>query len=438
LSIFAERLDPYFAQTAPIRLFTDRYDAVRAVARRINEDPPARTVGYFVGLPGSGKSSLLRHLREHCCFRLASDDWQEVSSYADTLFAASLARAPSAQPVPVASVDFGMRPDHEDRPQEPLAALFMLKRQLARHNVRTPRFDLAALTYFRKSAVDVSPRLADLFPAEERGLASDIADALLSLPVLRTVMDLSEAVSRRIDEVFQRRHLPRRVSDEMALRILSMPGEPDLADALPAIFSADLADCLTVLDEHERIVLMFDTYEALYGGTGFEPVGDPDGPRWFRSLLGNLPVASGVVAIVAGRVRPRWFEAAHESIPDRYVEFRSIGPLAPEFAETYLESAGVGQPNLRETLTGYASTASGQVHPFLLGLCADLVAVADRYSLSLDPSRLPHAIGLEDKARRLTARLLSWLGPDARSTSSCLSTSVRPSAFATRPMTSAG
>jgi ADP-ribosylglycohydrolase/tetratricopeptide (TPR) repeat protein len=424
VSIFTDGGEWYQDVGGPVRLFTNRFQAVRAVAARINDDPPARTVTYFIGVAGSGKSSLMRHIREHCCFRLAREDWREVTSYADEVFKWSLARAPSAQPVPVAYIDFGMRPDGEYRPQEPLGALFMLKRQLSRYKVRTPRFDLAALTYYRKSGTDVSQRLPALFPPSEQGLAAEMTDALLSLPVLRSVMDLSEAVERRLDEVFRRRRVQQRVSREIALRILSMPGEPDLADALPGFFAADLADSLTVLGEHERIVLMFDTYEALLGeavpGADGYAV-DPYGPRWFRSLLGNLPTANGVVPIVAGRIRPGWAGATSESIPDRFVEFRPVGPLGTEFADRYLATAGVDDAAFRAALVDYASIAPGQVYALLLGLCADLLHVAETNAVSLDASRLPGGIMLDDKTRRMTGRLLSWADPGLASTVTAMS-----------------
>jgi hypothetical protein len=61
----------------------------------------------------------------------------------------------------------------------------MLKRQLARYGTATPRFDFAAITYLHKLGFDIAHRVPELFPRGEVGVAMDIADAVLTLPVLR-------------------------------------------------------------------------------------------------------------------------------------------------------------------------------------------------------------------------------------------------------------
>jgi hypothetical protein len=77
---------------------------------------------------------------------MPANEWREICTYADPAFVSAIPQAPHATPVPVAWLDFGSRPSGENRPQEMLPALFTVKRQLAHYKVRTPRFDLAALT----------------------------------------------------------------------------------------------------------------------------------------------------------------------------------------------------------------------------------------------------------------------------------------------------
>jgi tetratricopeptide (TPR) repeat protein len=413
VSIFGETGEHSSITQDPIRLFTDRYGVLRKVAAHINEDPPEQKIVFLVGLGGNGKSALLSYLRENCCFRLPAAEWREISTYSDELFAPSLSQSARATPTPVAWLDFGTRPSGENRPQELLPALFMLKRQLSEYKVATPRFDLASLTYYRKAGLDASARMAELFPASELGLAADIADVLITLPVLRTGLSIYEAVDRRLDDRFSRRRLQRRVPREESLRILAMPAEPTLADELPALFAADLRDALAPAGKHERIVLMFDTYEAFAGESVTDTLSNAaelSGPRWLRSLLGNLPLGAGVVPIVAGRTRPQWHSATSARIPLRYVDFLPVGPLGADFAETYLATAGV-PAEARAALIQYASVEPSQVHPYLLGLCADLALARPGDELGV-PVTPPRPELMVEKERLLASRLLAWTSED--------------------------
>jgi tetratricopeptide (TPR) repeat protein len=413
VSIFAETGERSSGTHDPIRLFTNRYGAIRRVATRINEDPPGHEILFLVGLGGNGKTALLQYLRENCCYRMPAREWREISTYADPVFVSSISQAPHTEPVPVAWLDFGSRPSGENRPQEMLPALFTVKRQLAQYKVRTPRFDLAALTYYRKVGLDVAPRMAELFPASELGIAADVVDSLLSLPVLRTGMSIYEAINRRLDDAFSRRRLIRRVPPEESVRILAMPAEPTLADELPALLAKDLHDALRPAGDHDRIVLMFDTYEAFAGEATTDSLSysaELGGPRWFRLLLGNLPIGNGVVPLVAGRTRPQWHAAVSARIPTRYVDFLPIGPLGADFADTYLAAAGI-PGEARPAIIAYASVEPGQVHPYLLGLCADLASVAPGDRIGV-PAQAPAPEAMVEKERMLAARLLSWVTRD--------------------------
>jgi hypothetical protein len=165
-----------------LRIFVNRSEATRDVARRVNDDPPRQTIVFYTGVGGNGKTALLRHIQAHCCFRLPAEQWGEVQSYPDEFFTESLPQAPGAVEVPAAYLDFGARPSGTDRPQEMLSGLFLLKRQLAKHRIATPRFDFAAVTYLYKMGGDVEALVRAMFPDDERGLAVDLAD---TLPVLR-------------------------------------------------------------------------------------------------------------------------------------------------------------------------------------------------------------------------------------------------------------
>jgi hypothetical protein len=177
----------------------------------------------------------------------------------------------------------------------------MLKQQLAQHRISTPRFDFAAVTYLHKLGFDLDRRLPELFPRGELAVALDLADALLPVQVMQVGQSLFGAVDRRLDDMFTRRRVQRRLPKADAEEILSLAPEPDLIEQMPRPFAADLAGALGEKARHARVVLLFDTHEAFFG----EAIADPQAllhadflmrDEWLRRLLGHLPLEAGVVA----------------------------------------------------------------------------------------------------------------------------------------------
>src|SRR5262249_5645633 len=149
-----------------------------------------------------------------------------------------------------------------------------------------------------------------------------------------------------------------------------LPPDPDLMAALPRFFAADLRAALTSDGEPARIVLLFDTFEALTGETTATRFADRVGPRWFRQLVGRLPLDEGLVSASASRSYPRWAGARSAPVPDRVADITAVGALPPELTYQYLLQAGLGGPALRAIHIRYASVEPDQVHPRLLGWCA--------------------------------------------------------------------
>lgn len=406
LPIFEENpVRSVVAHDRSLDLFANRFDLTRHVVSRINNDPPAEQILYLYGLGGNGKSLLLRHIEKRCCLR--TTQWPTLRETPDSQLLAQLAE--HGTQVPVARIDFGARPAGENRPQEAFSALFMLKRQLARHGIATPRFDFAAITYLHKLGFDIAHRVPELFPHGEVSMAMEIVDAVLTLPVLRVGQQLFQVVNSRMEELFTRRRLQRRVPEEDAEQILALVPEPDLLHELPRLFAKDLNNAA---GDHDRIVLLFDTHEAFFG----EAIGDAASlihadklmrDEWLRCLLGHLDLAAGIVPIVAGRTRPPWPDAPVFPIPDRYLDQRLVGHLTRTDANQYLQHAGIADPALREALVKYASTAPDEVHPYFLGLCADVALAAGP---RLDPGDFTTLV---DKDRDLARRLLQWTPADA-------------------------
>ncbi len=134
--------------------------------------------------------------------------------------------------------------------------------------------------------------------------------------------------------------------------------------------------------------------------------------EWLRSLLGHLPLEAGVVAVIAGRIRPPWGSAPVAAIPDAYVDAWPVGHQATATALAYLGKAGVEGERLRRALADYASVGPDEVHPYFLGLCADVALAAQRRGGQLDPASFAQSGELAGKELDLARRLLAWVPPE--------------------------
>jgi hypothetical protein len=72
-----------------------------------------------------------------------------------------------------------------------------------------------------------------LFPRGELAVALDLADALLPVQVMQVGQSLFGAVDRRLDDMFTRHRVQRRLSKADAEEILSLAPEPDLIEQMP-------------------------------------------------------------------------------------------------------------------------------------------------------------------------------------------------------------
>ena len=396
------------SRPAGVRLFVNRYTLTRDLVADLNTDPPKQLILAYVGVGGNGKTQLLRTFQNRCAFRLPAEQWEEIQHYPDDYFLDALGRAPDAVKVPVAYLDLGAQPSGMSRPQEPLSALFMLKRQLAEHGIETPRFDFAAVTYLHRTGADVRALISELFPRAEITSALGLANIFLQLPVLQIGTALYDMVGGRLDRLLEQRRLRRAVPRDVLEEVLSLPPEPELMEILPRLFSGDLRAALTG-GRHppRRIMLLFDTYEAVAGEGEQARFSNLGGPRWIRSLLGNLPLGDGVVPVVAGRVAPDWPKALTDPIPEQYIRITALGPLPDHFAQSYLTDAGVADDRLQEALIRYAAVEPGLVHPLLLGLATDVALSAAERGTPLGPGDLAASTELRDRERALAARLLS-------------------------------
>lgn len=400
-----------------LQLFTDRYNSIRLFSKFINDNPARNQILYFHGGGGNGKSLLLKYLRKNFCKRLRPDNWRYVLTQArtDEKLIKIIEEAADTTPVPSALLDFGMKVVGEDNPQDPFRGLLMLKRQLIRYGLHFPLYDFACVSYLKVTQQLTPEKLRNLFPPEEIEFISDITEAVTnrkSATIAKAILVIFNKHSKDWRGWLTLYMLRKKLSEEQIDLIDDIDFEAELIDHLPRLFAEDLNTALAI-QNIQRLVLFFDTYEAFWGeqkqtGLSNEILYGRD--EWFRRLLRHLKLSEGIVAVVAGRVTPNWDKSAGVEEPNHDVYFKAVGHFSKEDAKNYLKRAGVSDAALRDCLAKYAQDKSGKVHPFYLGLCVDLVFAASEQGKSLNLDDFKSSEGIDIKGKKLIKRLLRYVG----------------------------
>jgi tetratricopeptide (TPR) repeat protein len=217
-----------------------------------------------------------------------------------------------------------------------------------------------------------------------------------------------------------------RVSDDKAEEIRGKDIDTELIDCFPKLFAGDLKAAMTGKHKPERLVMLFDTHEKLWDekrtsqGINFWYQDE-----WFRRLLRALDFKAGIVVAVAGRDCPvtqlRWQNASKFPIPEHLIDAQLVGHLSAADARDYLHKVEIDKADLADAVIRYASVNSDeswdnlQVHPFYLGLCADVVLAERKRGIELLSSDFARIPKLENKTAELTDRLLSYVDREVRS-----------------------
>ena len=397
-----------------LQLFTDRHEALRRFAEYLNDDPPKKIL-FFYGDGGNGKSLLLKHLRERCCKRFNPDNWQYVRFLPDDEFAEHLIGVEGAEKIPSSYIDFGMLPRGEERPQETFSALLKMRRDLAGQGLHFAVFDFVCIWYLYRTGKLTQEKVKALFPTEELDLLTKLVE---EIPGIGIIQSLFSILNKHAGERFTLYWHKRKLTEAQVQEIQRLDPEAELIDQLPRYFAQDLNASMALEEAPKRVVLFFDTHEAFWGHKERELAGDLFFVRdeWLRRLLGNLELSQGIVVIVAGRERPRWAKAPKTKgqIADRFLDPVVVGHLRTRDALSYLERAGVADAEMRQCLVTYAQVEPSQVHPFYLGLCADIVLTAAERGTPLTPQQFHEVPDAADRADELAQRLLRYVDENAK------------------------
>lgn len=407
-------------------LFTNRSDSILRFLSYLNNDPTPQRILFYCGDGGNGKSLLLRFLREYGCKRLNLDDWVRIQRLRGDDLLMALRDAPTTTPIPYAYLDFGMPPQGDNRPQEAFAALLMLRRACLEFKFRSPLFDFACLWYLLRTHRETKQRLPDLFPSEEIDFITNVADAISGLPLGSVAKAALNLVGKHFGKDLATYLARRSLNEEQVLAIQRMDPETELVDELPAFFAQDLNAFMARKGSPPRIVFFFDTHEAFWGCQ--RDVSDSlyfERDKWLRRLLDSLERGAGIVAVVAGRPPLRWSQATEVPISEDALDLQLVEHLSDDDALHYLERAGITNSELRQQLVDYASVRSNQVHPYFLGLSADVVLATQQLNHVPVQGFLGNERAAADNGRKLTERLLRYVDRDTewavRALSACRS-----------------
>jgi tetratricopeptide (TPR) repeat protein len=396
-----------------LQLFTNRLKSQRLFLSYLNGESPPKKIIFFYGDGGYGKSLLLRYLSKYCCKRLTTENWQYVQVKNDREFAEEIKAAQEGfEIVPYAILDFGEQPRGDDIPQQAFSALIMMQRQLARHGFHFPLFTFACVWHLHKTNKLASTNLKSLFPSEEMDLVAALIDSFGGTTAGALAKTAIGLISKHLKEKFEIFRAKRSLDEEEILEIQGMDPEKELVGSLPRFFAEDLNAGMSGAGSHKRVVLFFDTHEALIGSERrLSDHAKFERDRWLRLLLGSLNLGGGIVPLMAGRERPlHWSKATEFKIPENFLDAHLIGYITKEDATEYLRKAGVTGAKLQAGLVEYSQAQENEIHPYLLGLCADVVLTAKHNNEGFDVKAFTEMEAVADKAKAVTDRFISYAG----------------------------
>ena len=247
-------------------LFTDRHEAIRLFASYLNDDPSRDRILFFHGDGGNGKSLLMRVLHEQYGKRLGTtDDWKYLQEIDDDDFADGFRNRDHNERVPSVLIDFGLAPRDIDQPQDKYYAPLMIRRELAAFGLKFPLFDFAHVWYLHRKRRLSKDRLKELFPDEEIGFLTTIADAISGHSVGAIAKGIFNLFGKHLGDRYLKYKQSRGLDEGDVEAIRRMDPDRELIDQLPGLLALDINAAMTQPDAPPRLALLFDTHEAFWG-----------------------------------------------------------------------------------------------------------------------------------------------------------------------------
>jgi tetratricopeptide (TPR) repeat protein len=390
-----------------LQYFTNRHGIIRRFAEYLN-DPPPNQLLFLHGDGGNGKTLLLRYLKEKCCHRFSPEDWKIAKDLVGDAFVTAVLNGVGAgETVPSTLIDFGAEPHGEYRPKEAFSALMKMRRDLSGGTLTFPRFDFACVLYLQKTGGLSKDKLRELFPESEFDLIFALADAVKGTSwgsVASAVLGVFNKDG--LKEKFTLRKYRKKIDKALVEELLPMDAQTDLYQELVTLFATDLNEAMTE-GGTSRVVFFIDTHEAFWNVTERRFASEQYYLRdeWLRCLLASLDFHKGIVAVIAGREKPRWANASKHYITAEYVDSFLVGPLSTNDAAIYLDKVEISNPELKQSLLKFAEERPNEVHPYYLGLCADVVLSAQKQGTQIKADEFQEIPDVSRKGQALMNRL---------------------------------
>jgi tetratricopeptide (TPR) repeat protein len=369
-----------------LRHFTNR-EKERDVLRRVLAITPSKPlpVVMFYGVGGTGKSWLLRKLRE------------EMPRF-----------------IPSALLDLeprsGGTPYHTDSSR----SLAYLRGQFK--EIECPRFDLAYVWLRHKEGVTDEPILKGGGPAgtAAEALTDFASSAAEGLPLVGWfVKKLKTKIKEKFVGTRLESWLANTTGQSDFLRLRGMSAQ-DIYPELARRLLTDLAEGLPPWVGHAcRGVVFLDTVEALRVGIPGDAQGH-ERESWLRELVAP---DSPILLVLAGRDRLRWADADPDFTDSELMEQHLVGGLSETDSRLFLTRCGVVDAPLQDAILRASVDTESEpedgergYHPFSLGLCVDSVQAEQARGLTVDPKTFDIRPG--DSAR-LAQRFLKSLADPA-------------------------
>jgi tetratricopeptide (TPR) repeat protein len=319
-------------------------------------------------------------------------------------------RAVDAEEVPNTMVDLGVHGLY--MLQEPLQALATMRRDLGRAGIRFAYYDLACALYLQRTGQLSDAQLRLLFPSEGTDFITNLISLVTPTPygsMIVTAGAFLSWLSKRFGEEYTVYRAKHRLDPSEVDRLARLEAEAELLPELPRLLAQDLNAAIALPNTPNRIVLFFDTHDALWEDrrslTDYRFFKQDE---WLRCLLLHLTLEAGIIVVVAGRTPPRWSEARDYPIHQDRLDLRHVGSLGTKAARAYLRRRRIWNAGLQSALLTFTQTGPDQIHPLYLALSADVVASAAARGTHLAPDEFGQQPELEERGQQLIDRLMKY------------------------------
>jgi len=307
------------------KLFTDREEPqesfIQALANINNKDYSVLT---YYGVGGIGKSSLQKHLKKH---HLDKDE--------DSIYS---------------WVDF----DIEANRTTHKTLRILAQNFKSKFKIKFPIFDIAYFVYWSKAFPDHDIKKDSLPFLEEGSLLFQAVDTFSEAGgIAGAVLDALDYVFKKSKEFS--------FDDDIKYELKNLNNlESDEAEEKLAIFFARDIEKYKEKNPDKKVVIFFDTYEALWQINRSES-NRYSQDEWVRYIIEQL---ENVLIVICGRESIKWKNV--DSDWEKYLNQHILGGLDPKDARFFLRSCSIEEEEIQNKII-----ESSEGLPYYLDLCVD-------------------------------------------------------------------